>query len=119
MTVRFATLLAALLLALTVPTAALGQGAGDDQYTDPFGSGQNDSGEEPAQDPDTPTSSDDQAAPAPAPAPSAPSASAAPSQESAGGGQGQLPYTGVDAGLLALSGGLLLAGGVALRVRVR
>ncbi len=121
MTVRFATLLAALLLALTVPTAALGQGAGDDQYTDPFGSGQNDSGDEPAQDPDTPTSSDDQAAPAPAPAPapSPSSASAAPSQESAGGGQGQLPYTGVDAGLLALSGGLLLAGGVALRVRVR
>jgi LPXTG-motif cell wall-anchored protein len=117
MTVRLATLLAALLLALTVPTAALGQGAGDDQYTDPFGSGQNDSGDEPAQDPDTPTSSDDQAAPAPA-AP-APSASAAPSQESAGGGQGQLPYTGGDAGLLALAGGLLLASGVALRVRVR
>jgi LPXTG-motif cell wall-anchored protein len=117
MTVRLATLLAALLLALTVPTAALGQGAGDDQYTDPFGSGQNDSGEEPAQDPDTPTSSDDQAAPAPA-AP-APSASAAPSQESAGGGQGQLPYTGADAGLLALSGALLLAAGVALRLRLR
>jgi hypothetical protein len=116
MTVRLATLLAALLLALTVPTAALGQGAGDDQYSDPFGSGQNDSGDEPAQDPDTPTSSDDEPSAAPAPAPSA---SAAPSQESSGGGQGQLPYTGGDAGLLALSGALLLAGGVALRVRVR
>jgi LPXTG-motif cell wall-anchored protein len=116
MTVRLATLLAALLLALTVPAAALGQGAGDDQYTDPFGSGQNDSGDEPAQDPDTPTSSDDEPSAAPAPAPTA---SAAPGQESSGGGQGQLPYTGSDAGLLALSGALLLTGGVALRVRLR
>jgi LPXTG-motif cell wall-anchored protein len=116
MTVRFATLLAALLLALTLPTAALGQGAGDDQYTDPFGSGQNDSGDEPAQDPDAPTSSDEEPSAAPAPAPTA---SAAPSQESAGGGQGQLPYTGSDAGLLALAGGLLLVGGLVLRVRVR
>jgi LPXTG-motif cell wall-anchored protein len=115
MPVRLATLLAALVLALTVPTAALGQGAGDDQYTDPFGSGQNDSAEEPAQDPDTPTSSDDEPSAAPAPAPTA---SAAPSQESAGG-QDQLPYTGSDAGLLALGGALLLAGGVALRLRLR
>jgi hypothetical protein len=31
----------------------------------------------------------------------------------------QLPYTGADAGLLALGGTLLLAGGVALRLRLR
>ena len=113
MPVRLATLLAALVLALTLPTAALGQGAGDDQYTDPFGSGQND---EPAQEPDTPTSSDDTPSESPAPAPTA--APAAPAQESAGG-QEQLPYTGSDAGLLALGGALLLGAGVALRVRVR
>jgi len=117
MTVRLATLLAALVLALTLPAAALGQGAGDDQYTDPFGSGQNDTGDEPAQEPDAPTSSDDEPSAAPAPAPTA---SAGPGQESsAGGGQDQLPYTGADAGLLALSGALLLAGGVALRLRLR
>ena len=58
MTVRLPGLLAALLLALAVPSAALGQGAGDEQYHDPFGSGQNNSGEEPPPDPDTPTSSD-------------------------------------------------------------
>jgi len=112
MPVRIATLLAALVLALTLPAAALGQGAGDDQYTDPFGSGQND---EPAQEPDTPTSSDDEPSAAPAPAPTA---SAAPSQESAAG-QDQLPYTGSDAGLLALGGALLMAAGLALRARVR
>lgn len=110
MPVRLATLLAALVLALTAPTAALGQGAGDDQYTDPFGSGQT-GDEQPAPEPDTPASSDDQLAPGPTPAPTA----AAP--QSSSGGQEQLPYTGSDAGLLALGGALLLGAGVALRVR--
>ena len=117
MPVRLATLLAALALVLAFPAAALGQGAGDDQYTDPFGSGQNDTGDEPAPEPDTPASSDDAPAPAPTPAP-APSASAAESQASPGG-QAQLPYTGSDALLLALSGALLLGAGVTLRLRVR
>jgi LPXTG-motif cell wall-anchored protein len=114
MPVRLATLLAALVLALTAPAAALGQGAGDDQYTDPFGSGQNDSGDQPAQNPEAPTSSGDEPAAAPAPAPTA----AATAPEASSAGQAQLPYTGSDAGLLALTGALLLAGGIALRLRV-
>jgi LPXTG-motif cell wall-anchored protein len=32
---------------------------------------------------------------------------------------GQLPYTGANAGLLALAGALCIGGGVALRVRLR
>jgi hypothetical protein len=114
MPVRLATLLAVLALALTIPAVALGQGAGDDQYTDPFGSGQNGG--------DEPSSSDDQpsATPTPTPEPAAPAATAAPAQESADDGDGrQLPYTGGDAGLLAVCGVILLAGGVAVRVRVR
>lgn len=113
---RLAAVFAALALSLAVPAAALAQGAGDDQYSDPFGSGQSDDsgsdgggGEEPeASEPD---SSSDQ--PAPAPAPEA----TASQQEPAG--QDQLPYTGADEGLVALAGVVMLAGGVALRLRLR
>jgi LPXTG-motif cell wall-anchored protein len=115
---RLAAVLAALALSLAVPAAALAQGAGDDQYSDPFGSGQSDDSgsddggsEEPeASEPD---SSSDQPAPAPAPAPEA----TASQQEPAG--QDQLPYTGADEGLVALAGVVMLAGGVALRLRLR
>ena len=112
MALRLATMLVALALSVAAPTAALAQGAGDDQYSDPFGSGQNDdsgSGDDDAQpEPSQP------AEPAPAPDP-APEATAS-QQEPAG--QDQLPYTGADEGLVALAGGMLLVGGVALRVRV-
>ena len=102
--------LAALVLAL--PSAAWAQGAGDEQYQDPFGDeeaqpepqgdGQDDSqGEPPVQD-------DGAAAPEAAPAQPAQSAPAAE----------QLPYTGADTALVGLGGALLLAGGVVLRVRL-
>jgi hypothetical protein len=116
MPVRIATLLAAALLALALPGAALGQGAGDDQYTDPFGSGQTDDGggsqePEPTPEPAAPAPEPEATpAPAPAPAQSAGGAAAPPPQ--------QLPYTGVDAGFVALCGALLLAGGVLLRRRL-
>jgi LPXTG-motif cell wall-anchored protein len=113
MAVRLATALAGLLLALAAPAAALAQGAGDDQYSDPFGSGQ-----EQEQDP----SGDEGAEPAapepepaqPAPAPTAPAAQTPDPQP-----QEQLPYTGADEGLVALAGVMMLAGGIALRVRLR
>lgn len=107
--------LAALVLAL--PSAAWAQGAGDEQYQDPFGDeggqsepqggGQDDSrGEAPAGDDDAVAPAAPEAAPAqtaqPAPAPAAE----------------QLPYTGADTALVGLGGALLLAGGVALRVRL-
>ena len=102
-------MLAALVLSLAAPAAALAQGAGDDQYSDPFGSGQNDgSGEEQQPEPEP-----EPAAPEPAPTPVA----TASQQEPAG--QEQLPYTGADEGLVALAGVVMLAGGIALRLRVR
>ena len=102
-------MLAALVLSLAAPAAALAQGAGDDQYTDPFGSGQNDdSGEEQQPGPEP-----EPAAPEPAPTPAATASQEEPA------GQEQLPYTGADEGLVALAGVVMLAGGIALRLRVR
>ena len=104
-------MLAALALALAAPAAALAQGAGDDPYSDPFGSGQN----------DEPESSDDDGAEAPEPSEPAPAEPApAPAAETAQDQPdeqepAQLPYTGADEGLVALAGMMLLAGGIALR----
>jgi LPXTG-motif cell wall-anchored protein len=99
---------------LAAPASALGQSAGDEQYQDPFG------GEEQGSAGDEGT-----AAPEPAPeaAPTAPAADAAPSategDPSAPATQAELPRTGADTGLILLGGTILLAGGVALRVRLR
>jgi LPXTG-motif cell wall-anchored protein len=101
------------LLALAVPGTALAQGAGDDQYTAPFGSDSATPTPTPA-----PTTAPAPSTPPPPPSP-APSASA--SQAPAAQPAPQLPYTGspADAGLLAGAGVLLLAGGIGLRVRLR
>jgi LPXTG-motif cell wall-anchored protein len=107
---RFLLCIAALLCALAAPSAALAQGAGDEQYQDPFGEEQADP---------TPTATPAPAAPS-APAPTAtPSTSQAPAQPApapAPAGE-QLPRTGLDAGWIALAGGMLLAAGLALRRR--
>jgi hypothetical protein len=106
---RFLTLFAAVSL-LALPSAALAQSAGDEQYADPFGQVDepNESQGEPAQTPE--------AAPAPAPAePAAPAEQAVASQEAAAP---TLPATGLPAGLLAGTGALLLAAGSTLRRRV-
>ncbi len=104
---------AAMILALALPSAALAQGAGDEQYQDPFGDEQSEQQEPtptpaPTQAPVQPS----QSQPAPAPAPSAP----APAQPAPQTGR-QLPYTGAEAGWIALAGAVLLASGVALRRR--
>jgi LPXTG-motif cell wall-anchored protein len=139
MTVRRLIALAASLVVLALPSAALAQGAGDDQYSDPFGSGQSgDSGSSggggdssgssptpaPAPAPGTgsSTSTSTSTSSAPAATTAAATATAAPGTEAAAPvttSQGQLPYTGADAGLLALAGVLCVGGGVALRVRLR
>jgi LPXTG-motif cell wall-anchored protein len=93
----------------SVPTAALAQGAGDEQYADPIvrdGGGQQPA---PAPEPDT---GDAPAAPV---APSSDAAPAAGSSQSAT--TATLPRTGVDAGLLAALGVVLLASGSLLRAR--
>jgi LPXTG-motif cell wall-anchored protein len=118
---RLAALVAAGLLA--APAPALGQSAGDDQYEDPFAGEEQQ--EQPAPDPDTPVDDGGGAQPAPAPAEPAP-APAATGQEPATAESGpapatqaQLPNTGADAGAVMLAGTILLAGGVALRLRLR
>src|SRR4051794_33246153 len=103
---------AALVLA---PAGAHAQGAGDDQYSDPFGS-------------------DNKAKATPTPRPAAPQATAAPTQAppaatatasgpapraTATPSAPTLPYTGVDGWPVAITGVLLLGGGIALRARLR
>jgi hypothetical protein len=97
-----------LALALTLslaPTAAYGQGAGDDQYEDPFG-------DEPAQQEATP-------APTAAPPPVAPAATAtAAPPSSTPEPANTLPYTGIDGWPVAIAGALLLGAGLTLRARL-
>jgi hypothetical protein len=107
---RLAALAAAALLA--APAPALAQSAGDEQYEDPFAGGDQSQPE--------PT-----ATPAPAePAPEAPAAEAtveptAPAPAAEPASQQQLPRTGLDAAPILAAGTVLLAGGIALRVRLR
>jgi hypothetical protein len=94
---------------LALPSAALAQSAGDEQYADPFGEVEEPSGsqEEPAA-PAEPT-------PAPAPAETGvPAEQAVASQET---GAPTLPATGLPAGLMAGAGAALFAAGGALRRR--
>jgi LPXTG-motif cell wall-anchored protein len=122
---RLASLLALAALALA-PGTAFAQGAGDEQYNDPFGQ-EDPSQESPSQERE-PRSTPDQdqgsgggsdegsagsGAPSSAPptdsSDEAPPAPAAPSNE--------LPRTGFPLGLVALAGAALLAAGLALRRR--
>jgi hypothetical protein len=105
---------AAAALALAVPSHALAQGAGDDQYTDPFGSDQATPTATPRPAATATPSAPSSAAPA---APAAPAPAPAPAQSAQAGPT--LPYTGVDAWVPGLSGALLLGTGVALRLRLR
>jgi LPXTG-motif cell wall-anchored protein len=100
--------LAVALVSLVLPASASAQGAGDDQYSDPFGGNAAPTATPRPKATATPVAA--QAAATPVPAQAAPTAvPAAP----------QLPYTGIDAWLLAAGGALLLGAGLALRARVR
>ena len=104
-------ILAASMLAL--PSAALAQSAGDEQYADPFGQvkqpngGNNQQGQAPAQSAPAP------AAPAQTAAPTATADQAVASQDAAP----TLPRTGLPAWYLALYGAVLLLAGTTLRRR--
>ena len=109
---RFVLCIAALLCVLAAPAAALAQGAGDEQYEDPFGDEQSQQSNPTPQPTATPAPA--QSAPS-APAPTAsPTAAQAPTQ-AAPAPSPQLPRTGVGAGWIALAGAVLLASGLALR----
>jgi LPXTG-motif cell wall-anchored protein len=124
--VRIAALMA--VLALLVPSAALAQsggdgGAGDSQYSDPFGTQTQAKPSKPAapakQQQQQPAAQQQQATPAPA-ASAAQSAPATQSQSTSQAGQQQtapaqsLPRTGFDVVPVAAAGLLLLLGGLAL-----
>lgn len=104
-------------LALAAPAArAQGNGAGDDQYSDPFGSNQ----AAPTATPRATATPAPAATAAPAPATAAAAtATPAPAPRSAVSSGPTLPYTGVDAWIPGLGGALLVGAGVALRVRLR
>jgi LPXTG-motif cell wall-anchored protein len=111
---RIAALLAGLSLAV-VPAAAHAQnGAGDEQYQDPFGGGQTQTAPK-AQQPSAPLSQ----APPVTPAPATPAPQAARTATAAPTAQGQLPRTGLDVRLLAAAGLVLLLAGLVLRLRLR
>jgi hypothetical protein len=113
MSLKYALSIAATVVALA-PASAFAQGAGDDQYNDPFGD------EETQEATPTPAPRAPAATPAPAPpstaqatpVPAGPQATATPSGPT-------LPYTGVEAWPLALGGAFLLGSGLALRARLR
>jgi hypothetical protein len=113
--VRSATL-ATCLVALALPSGALAQTPGDEQYTDPFGGSQDEgSGGQPDAGEEAPP-------PAATPAPAAPETSAPPAAEpeaATSQASEELPYSGADAGLLAVGGVTLVVGGVVLRLRLR
>jgi hypothetical protein len=106
---RPVTLLLALLALLAPASAALAQGAGDEQYADPFG------------EVDQPNESQEPEQEAPAPQTPAPSTPAAPAdtvaQETAApeASSAQLPRSGFPVVLLVAFGWTLLVAGVAIR----
>lgn|SRR5215211_2498927 len=110
-------------LFLLLPAAALGQSAGDEEYTDPLAS-------PPAQSPSKPpssstppaSSSPTQQAVTPSSTSAAASASSQGSTASAGNSSSSvsaLPSTGLRVWVLALTGGLMLLSGVLLRLWLR
>jgi hypothetical protein len=116
---RLAALIAA--LALVAPASAAAQSAGDDQYEDPF-AGENRESE--------PAASPRQQEPAPAAEGGAgvplaepqlqrvPAATAA-QPPAAAPASAELPYTGADGAPILIAGTVMLAAGVALRLRLR
>ena len=108
--------LAACLAALALfPASALAQGAGDDQYSDPFGSGEDEQQAQPTPAPRAPAATPAPAQPAQTPAPGQPAPAATPAPPSGP----TLPYTGFKDWLVAAGGVLLLGAGITLRVRLR
>ena len=107
---------------LAAPTAAFAQGAGDDQYQDPFASTPKTTNSPPASSnqraqADQPSlSNQPPSQSSQAPQQSAPSAAAAPAQATPATGS-QLPYTGAEIPAMALMGLGLLGVGVGLRLR--
>ena len=97
-----------------LPTAALADSAGDNQYQDPFGNAPKQA--QPKKKSSQPVSGNSQTSSPSSPAAVQPTAQASPAASAQpAASSGQLPHTGVDARLLAAVGAALLAAGLALR----
>jgi hypothetical protein len=117
---RIAAALAGLTLAVAPAAAYAQNGAGDQQYQDPFAGGAPAPSAPKAQKPSAPLSQAPPVTSAPAtPAtPAAPAAQPAATATAAPAAQGQLPRTGLDVRLVAAAGLVLLLAGGALRLRL-
>jgi hypothetical protein len=101
----------ALALVLALPGTALGQNAGDQQYTDPLAPGNSQGGGGGSS--GTPSGGGTQGS-----AGSAQAQEPAAAEPAQGGGSSDLPRTGLPAGVLALAGAAMFGAGAALRRRV-
>jgi hypothetical protein len=103
-------------LTLALPSAALAQSAGDEQYADPFGQVENPNGGQGQQSQQSQPPADTAPAPAQTTAPATPPATAADqavaSQDTAAP---TLPRTGLNAVLFAVTGAALLLAGTTVR----
>ena len=108
-----ATLAAA--LALGLPAGALAQSAGDDQYRDPFAGEEQEQSSGGGSTGGGSTGGSTQASPPPTATVPAPNTVSAPVATTAG----ELPRTGLAAGVVTVAGFLLLAAGFGLRRTVR
>ena len=105
---------------LAAPAAALGQSAGDEQYTDPFGqedpaARQEPAPEQPAEPVEPPSTPAEPAPGGNGTAEAAPTTEAAPTAEAAQEGSATLPRTGGAVVLVAAIGYALLLAGIAIR----
>jgi LPXTG-motif cell wall-anchored protein len=107
-------LVALLAASLVTPSAAFAQGAGDDQYQDPFPEEQTQNGGGSAQEDGGGGLTDEPPVPAPAPAPEDPAPAQDPATTAA---PAQLPNTGSEPLMLAYVGVLFVLVGAGLRLR--
>ncbi len=129
---RCRALVVLLALVLALPSSAFAQGAGDEQYQDPFGDeqAQNDGGSgggggggggaNAAQDDglsDEPPVGGEDPAPTPAPSPEGPAEDPAAEEEASPADEPALPNSGSDPRVIAFLGVLFLLVGVGLRLR--
>jgi hypothetical protein len=114
---RIAAALAGLTLAVAPAAAYAQNGAGDQQYQDPFAGGAPAPSAPKAQKPSAPLSQAPPVTSAPA-TPAAPAPQPAATATAAPAAQGQLPRTGLDVRLVAAAGLVLLLAGGALRLRL-
>ena len=118
---RLPVVLAALALALFQPAAGLAQSSGDDQYSDPFGQddGGSSGGGGTTGSPGTPETAGTTGTTGTTESSGTTGSSGTTATASAASARDELPRTGLETLLVGGAGMLVLASGVALRLRLR